>query len=208
MKYIEMSGKTVQDALGKALKELNATEDKVDVEIITEGSNGLFGLFGAKPATIKVTVRKNNLADAKEFILELLRIMKIDAEVIFRDEKDSIKIDINGINMGILIGYRGETLDSLQYLLSLIVNKGHEGEYRRVVLDTENYRLKREETLRRLAEKVAYRVRRSGRYVKLEPMNPYERRIIHFALQEDPNVETYSEGEEPYRRVVVDLKKA
>jgi spoIIIJ-associated protein len=110
--------------------------------------------------------------------------------------------------MGILIGYRGETLDSLQYLVSLVINKGHETAYKRVVLDTENYRSKREETLKRLAQKVASTVRRTGKNVRLEPMNPYERRIIHSALQDDRYVKTYSEGEEPYRRVVVDLKKA
>jgi spoIIIJ-associated protein len=110
--------------------------------------------------------------------------------------------------MGILIGYRGETLDSLQYLISLVINKGHEAEYKRVVLDTENYRLKREETLKRLARKIADKVKRTSRAVKLEPMNPYERRVIHSALQNDLDINTYSEGEEPFRRVVVDLKKA
>lgn len=110
--------------------------------------------------------------------------------------------------MGILIGYRGETLDSLQYLVSLIINKGHETEYKRVVLDTENYRSKREETLKRLAFRVADKVKATGKFVKLEPMNPYERRIIHSSLQNDKYVDTFSEGDEPYRRVVVDLKKA
>jgi len=110
--------------------------------------------------------------------------------------------------MGILIGYRGETLDSLQYLVSLVVNKDHEAEYKRVILDTENYRYNRQETLRKLASKMAYKVRVGGKTLKLEPMNPYERRVIHSTLQNDPYVRTYSEGEEPFRRVVIELKKA
>jgi spoIIIJ-associated protein len=109
--------------------------------------------------------------------------------------------------MGLIIGHRGETLDSLQYLVSLVINKNNDGKYKKVILDTENYRLKREETLKRLATKIAYKVRKTNRAVKLEPMNPYERRIIHAALQNDSYVVTYSEGEEPYRKVVVDLKK-
>ena len=107
----------------------------------------------------------------------------------------------------LIIGYRGETLDSLQYLISLVVNKDHDIPYKRVVLDTENYRAKREETLKRLADKIAYKVKKTGRPFKLEPMNPYERRIIHSALQDDASISTYSEGEEPYRKIVVDIKR-
>ena len=109
--------------------------------------------------------------------------------------------------MGLIIGYRGETLDSLQYLTSLVINKNHEDEYIRVSLDTENYRQKREETLIKVAQKTAYKVRKSGRAYKLEPMNPYERRIIHSALQDYNDINTYSEGEEPFRRVVVSIKR-
>jgi spoIIIJ-associated protein len=206
MKTLEMSGKTVEDAIQKALTELNVTEDKIQVEVLEEGSKGIFNLIGGKPAKILVKVGRDYINDAKVFLTGILDNMKIEADIDIVEEKDVIKINLTGIDMGILIGYRGDTLDSLQYLVSLIINKGHEREYKRVVLDTENYRLKREETLKRLADKVAFRVKRSGRYVKLEPMNPYERRIIHFALQDNPYVDTYSEGEEPYRRVVVDLK--
>ena len=134
--------------------------------------------------------------------------MNMKAEVKLKEENNEIRIDLVGPNMGLLIGYRGETLDSLQYLVSLVVNKNHDEEYKRVILDTENYRAKREETLKRLASKIAYKVRVSGRVLKLEPMNPYERRIIHSTLQNDSYIYTFSEGEEPYRRVVVDLKKA
>lgn len=206
MKTLEMTGKTVEDAVRNALIELNVTEDKIQVEILQEGSKGLFNFIGSKPAKILVKVGRDYINDAKVFLEGVLASMKIEADIDIVEEKDVIKINLNGSDMGILIGYRGDTLDSLQYLVSLVINKGHEREYKRVLLDTENYRQKREETLKRLADKVSFRVKRSGRYVKLEPMNPYERRIIHFALQDNPYVDTYSEGEEPYRRVVVDLK--
>jgi len=208
MKIIEMMGKNVDDAINNALKELKVTIDKVKVETIDEGSKGFLNIIGVKPAKIRVTVKRNSLNEAKTFLMEILLSMSMKAEVKLKDENNEIKIDLIGPNMGLLIGYRGETLDALQYLVSLVVNKNHDEEYKRVILDTENYRAKREETLKRLASKIAYKVRVSGRVLKLEPMNPYERRIIHSSLQNDSFIYTFSEGEEPYRRVVVDLKKA
>ena len=129
------------------------------------------------------------------------------AELEIKEEKGLLSINISGDKMALVIGYRGETLDSLQYLTSLVVNKNHENEYMRVSLDAEHYRQKREETLIRVAQKTAYKVKKSGRPYKLEPMNPYERRIIHSALQEYNDINTYSEGEEPFRRVVVSIKR-
>ncbi len=208
MKIIEMMGKTVDDAINNALTELNITLDKVKVETIDEGSKGFLNLIGVKPAKIRVTVKRDSLNEAKTFLMEVLNSMNMKAEVNLKDENNEIKVELIGPNMGLLIGYRGETLDALQYLVSLVVNKSHDEEYKRVILDTENYRSKREETLKRLASKIAYKVRVSGRVLKLEPMNPYERRIIHSTLQNDSYIYTFSEGEEPYRRVVVDLKKA
>lgn len=208
MKTIEIMGKTVEEALKSALNELKVTEDKVSVEVIDEGNKGLFKLIGARPAKIRVTVKRDPIYEAKHFLRDVLDSMNVKAEIRIKDESDAVKINLTGPDMGILIGYRGETLDSLQYLVSLVINKDNNSAYRRVVLDTENYRQKREETLKRLADKMASTVRRTGKLIKLEPMNPYERRIIHSALQENPYVETYSEGDEPYRRVVVDLKKA
>lgn len=208
MKIIEMTGKSVEDALKAALSELNVTEDRVEVEVLEEGSKGLFKLIGAKPARIKVKVKKDYVYDAKTFLRDVLNSMGVKAEIRVKEEEDVLKINLVGPDMGIIIGYRGETLDSLQYLVSLVVNKEQEAEYKRVLLDTENYRAKREETLKRLANKTAYKVRKSGKSFKLEPMNPYERRIIHSALQNDQYVETFSEGDEPYRRVVINLKKA
>lgn len=207
MKTLEMLGKTVDEALKNALKELNVTEDKVEYTVIEEGSKGFLGLVGTKPAKIMVTVKRDYISDAKKFLRDVLTSMDVKAEIRIKEENNVINVNLTGPNMGVIIGYRGETLDSLQYLISLVVNKGHETEYKRVVLDTENYRAKREETLKRLADKTAYKVKKTGRGYKLEPMNPYERRIIHSALQNHPDVNTYSEGEEPNRRVVVELKK-
>ena len=208
MKIIETIGKTVEDAINNALTELKVTIDKVEVETLEQGSKGFLNIIGVKPAKVRVTIKRNTLDAAKTFLTEVLESMDMKAEVNIKEENNEIRIDLVGANMGLLIGYRGETLDSLQYLVSLVVNKNHNEEYRRVILDTENYRAKREETLKRLASKIAYKVRVSGRVLKLEPMNPYERRIIHSTLQNDLFIYTFSEGDEPYRRVVVDLKKA
>ncbi len=207
MKIIEKAGKSVEEAVKSALSELNLTEDKVEVEVLEEGSKGLFKIIGVKPAKVRVKVKRDYIYEAKQFLRDVLNSMGIKAEIRIKEQEDSININLTGPNMGIIIGYRGETLDSLQYLVSLVINKGHDTEYKRVILDTENYRNKRQETLRRLADKTAYKVKRSGRSFKLEPMNPYERRIIHSALQGNPYVYTFSEGEEPHRRVVIDLKK-
>lgn len=207
MNTIEITGKTVDEALKNALRQLNTTEDKVEVTIIDEGSKGFFNIIGTKPAKISVKVKRDRILEAKNFLRDILNNMNIDAEINIEESKDLVNINLTGPKMGAIIGYRGETLDSLQYLTSLVVNKAKEDKYKRVVLDTENYRKKREETLRRLANKIANKVKKSGKILKLEPMNPYERRVIHSELQNNEFVRTYSEGEEPYRRVVVEIKK-
>ena len=213
MNSMEFSGKTVSDALSVALKELNVTEDKMTYEVLEEGSKGLLGLIGTRPAVIKVTmkaeepVKKDIQVEAKDFLKGVLDSMEILAEIETKLEDNILKVNLTGPKMGLIIGYRGETLDSLQYLTSLVINKRRDGEYVRVVLDTEGYRQKREETLERLAEKTAYKVKKYGRAMKLEPMNPYERRIIHSKLQEDTKVKTFSVGDEPFRRVVIELDK-
>ena len=208
MKIIEIMGKTVEDAINNALTELEVTRDRVKIETLDEGSKGFLNIIGVKPAKIRVTIKRDSLYEVRTFLTEVLQSMSMEAEIKLKEENNEIKIELIGPNMGLLIGYRGETLDSLQYLVSLVINKNHDEEYKRVILDTENYRAKREETLKRLASKIAYKVRVSGRVLKLEPMNPYERRIIHSTLQNNSYIYTFSEGEEPYRRVVVDLKKA
>ncbi|MEW8957380.1 RNA-binding cell elongation regulator Jag/EloR [Clostridium sp.] len=207
MKMLEISGKTVDEALKNALKELNVTEDKVEVEILDQGSKGLLGIIGTKPARILVKLNKDYKAEAREFLGKVLDSMGVKAEINITEDKNTINISLDGPNMGVAIGYRGETLDSLQYLVSLVINKGNDEDYKRVILDSENYRAKREETLKRLASKTAYKVKKNGRGFRLEAMNPYERRIIHAALQNHPDVYTYSEGDEPFRRVVVEVKK-
>lgn len=208
LKSIETTGRTVEEAISNALKELKLSQDKVDVEVLDPGSKGIFNLIGVKPARIKVIVKRDAITEAKTFLDDIFKNMNLMCEVSIKEEPVMIKINLSGPNMGILIGHRGETLDALQYLVSLVVNKKHDEEYRRVILDTENYRLKREETLKRLASRLAYKVKTTGKYVKLEPMNPYERRVIHSALQGNDNITTYSEGDEPFRRVVIDVKKA
>lgn len=207
MKTLEIAGKTVDDAIEKALLELKTDRDGIDIEIIEKGNKGFLNFFGAKQAKIKVICKKNFSKESNDFLQKILKAMDIEAEVCIREVKDNLHIELKGESMGVLIGYRGETLDALQYLVSLAINKGIEGGYKRVILDTEGYRIKREETLIRLSDKLAKRVKLYGKTVKLEPMNPYERRIIHSRLQNNHYVKTYSEGEEPYRRVVIELKK-
>lgn len=208
MKNIETMGKTTEEAIQNALKELNVTQDKVEVEILEEGSKGFLNIIGVKPAKVRVTLKRDSVGDATKFLRDVLNSMKIKAEIHAKEENDEIKIDLVGPNMGVLIGYRGETLDSLQYLVSLVVNKNHDETYKRVILDTANYRQTRQDTLKRLANKMGDKVRVSGKTLKLEPMNPYERRVIHSTLQNNEYVTTHSEGDEPYRRVVIELKKA
>lgn len=206
-KTIEATGRNIDEAIKNGLNELNISRDKVDIEIVDEGSKGLFGLIGAKVARVKLSVKNDYGYAAKTFLRQVLDSMGIMAEIKVEDSEEGLKIVLRGPNMGILIGHRGETLDSLQYLVSLVVNKGDTGtEYKRVILDTENYRKKREETLIRLANRLAVKARTTKRSIVLEPMNPYERRVIHSALQDNPYVTTHSEGEEPFRKVVIELK--
>ena len=207
MDFVEFSAKTVDDAITEACQKLTVTSDKLEYEVVEEGSSGFLGI-GAKPAVIKARI-KNSVADnAKEFLKEVFDAMNIVVviDVKYDEENRNIDIELSGDEMGVLIGKRGQTLDSLQYLVSLVVNKD-EDEYIRVKVDTEDYRKRRKETLENLAKNIAYKVKRTKRPVSLEPMNPYERRIIHSALQNDKYVTTHSEGEEPFRRVVVTLKK-
>lgn len=210
MEYIEVSAKTVNEAITEACTKLGVTSDKIDVEIIDEGSTGFLGI-GSKPAVIKVAVKKEEISledAAKNFLNDVFASMNmvVVINVTYNEDKKEMDIDLSGDEMGVLIGKRGQTLDSLQYLVSLVVNKNTD-EYVRVKVDTENYRERRKETLENLAKNIAYKVKRTRRSVSLEPMNPYERRIIHSALQNDRYVTTHSEGEEPFRKVIVTLKK-
>ncbi len=207
MEMMTFSAKTVEDAVTKALIDLETTSDNLEYEVVEKGSTGFLGI-GAKPAVIRARKKESVQDRAVNFLSQVFDAMNIQVEIAaaYNEEEKEISITLEGEDMGILIGKRGQTLDSLQYLVSLIVNKDSE-DYLRVKLDTENYREKRKKTLETLAKNIAYKVKRSKRPVSLEPMNPYERRIIHAALQNDKYVTTRSEGEEPFRHVVISLKK-
>lgn len=207
MEYIEISAKSVNDAITEACQKFVVTSDKLDYIVVDEGSAGFLGI-GSKPAIIKARVKCSVADKAKDFLKEVFDAMNmiVVVDVKYDEENNNLSIDLSGDEMGVLIGKRGQTLDSLQYLVSLVVNKDSE-EYIRVKVDTEDYRKRRKETLENLAKNIAYKVKRTKRPVSLEPMNPYERRIIHSALQNDRYVTTHSEGEEPFRRVVVTLKR-
>ena len=207
MDMITVSAKTVDDAITKALIVLETTSDKLVYEVVDKGSAGFLGI-GAKPAIIRARKEVTLEDKAVGFLKQVFEAMSLPVEiqVSYNDEEKEMSINLVGEDMGILIGKRGQTLDSLQYLVGMVVNKGSEG-YIRVKLDTENYRSRRKETLETLAKNIAYKVKRTKRSVSLEPMNPYERRIIHAALQNDKYVTTRSEGEEPFRHVVIALKR-
>lgn len=207
MEFVEVSAKTVDDAITEACQKFSVTSDKLEYEVVEEGSSGFLGI-GAKPAVIKARVKSSIQDIAKTFLNEVFEAMGLTVVINIKyDEIDNLMdIDLSGDEMGVLIGKRGQTLDSLQYLTSLVVNKDVEN-YIRVKVDTENYRKRRKETLENLAKNIAFKVKRTKRSVSLEPMNPYERRIIHSALQNDRYVTTHSEGDEPFRRVVVTLKR-
>lgn len=208
MEKIEVTGKTVEEALTNALVKLETTSDKVEYEVIEKGSTGLLGIFNNKLAKILVW-KKATLEDSvRNFLNDIFNAMNLQVtiEMSINEDEDNIDINLIGDDMGSLIGKRGQTLDSLQYLVSLVANKESE-KYYRVKLDTENYRERRRSTLESLAKNIAYKVKRTRRPVSLEPMNPYERRIIHSSLQNDKYVSTRSEGEEPFRHVVIFMKK-
>lgn len=208
--YIEVSGKTVSDAMIEACQKLGVTSDKLDYKVVEEGSSGFLGI-GSKPAVIQATVKAEEVSIedmAVHFLNDVFAAMNmtVTVDVKYDQDEKSIDVELAGDEMGILIGKRGQTLDSLQYLVSLVVNKGTE-EYIKVKVDTENYRQRRKETLENLAKNIAYKVKKTRRPLSLEPMNPYERRIIHSVLQNDKYISTHSEGDEPFRRVVVTYKK-
>ena len=207
MDYIEVTGKTVEDARTEALIKLGTTSDQIEVEILEKGSSGFLGI-GSKPAVIRVR-RKFTMEDCvRDFLTQVFDAMDLTVDISVEVEEDNhtVNVELKGDEMGVLIGKRGQTLDSLQYLTSLALNR-HTDEYVKVKLDTEDYRKRRKETLENLAKNIAYKVKRTKRPVSLEPMNPFERRVIHSTLQNDKYVSTHSEGEEPHRHMVVTLKK-
>ena len=207
MEFIEVSAKTVNDAITDALVRLGVTSDQLEYEVVNEGSTGFLG-FGSKPAVIKARKKYSPEENVREFLTNVFDAMHLDVEIVskYDEENGLIDVEFKGNEMGVLIGKRGQTLDSLQYLTNLAVNKQTD-HYVKVKLDTEDYRKRRKDTLENLAKNISYKVKRTKRPVALEPMNPFERRVIHSALQNDRFVSTHSEGEEPYRHVVVTLKR-
>ena len=207
MEFIEVSAKTVDEALTEASISLGIPSSEIEYEVIEKGSTGFLGI-GSKNAVIKARKKFSVEENVKEFLKSVFSAMEMEVEIVVKvnDEDKTIDVDLKGDDMGILIGKRGQTLDSLQYLTNLAVNKNSENYYK-VKVDTEDYRKRRKDTLENLAKNIAYKVKRTKRSVELEPMNPFERRVIHSALQNDRFVTTHSEGEEPYRHVVVTLKK-
>ena len=207
MDFIEVSAKNVDDAITEASIQLGTTSDNIEYEVVEKGSTGFLGI-GSKNAVIKARKKFSLEGNVRNYLDSVIAAMNMEVEVLIKidEEEHSIDVELKGDDMGILIGKRGQTLDSLQYLTNLAVNK-HSENYYKVKIDTEDYRKRRKETLENLAKNIAYKVKRTKRPVSLEPMNPFERRIIHSALQNDRYVTTHSEGDEPYRHVVVTLKK-
>ncbi len=221
MREIIATGKDTEEAIETGLMELNVSREDVNIEIIETSNKGLFGIFGQKDAKVKITLlgeetetKKDSpkvadedvLLQTKNFVITVLLKMGIDSncEIVMNDN-NRIEIELSGENMGMVIGRRGETLDALQHVVQLYVNKEFE-EYYKVTIDTEDYRKKREEALINLAHGLAKKVIRTRKEIVLEPMKPYERRIIHTALQNYNKVKTHSIGEEPNRKLVVSFK--
>ena len=206
-KRIEKTSKSIDEAIKLALAELGASRDMVEIEVLEEGSKGLFGILGGKDAKVAVTLKQTPKTAAQDFLNDVFFAMGMKVDVAIDEKNDALDINLSGDDMGIIIGKRGDTLDALQYLTSLAVNR-LEGPYTKVSIDTENYREKRKEALDALANRVADKVAKTGRRHIFEPMNPYERRVIHAALQNHEYVHTYSIGDEPNRKVVIALKNA
>lgn len=204
MREIEATGKTVDEAVNKALNELGVEKDQVEIEVLSDGSKGLLGIL-TKNAKVRVKMKPDPANIAFRMISKIVSVMKVKVSIDIEQSEDEVRLYLQGSDAGLLIGRRGQTLDALQYLISLAVNK-HTDKFVRVLVDVEGYRKKREKTLQRLATKLAKKVKMTGKDIVLEPMPPHERRIIHTTLQNDKKVTTYSEGEEPYRKVIVSLK--
>lgn len=206
MKFVEKIGKTVEEAVDQALVELDATRDEVEVEVLEEPSKGILGFIKVKPARVKVILKNNPLKRASGLLKGIFQTMDLDVKINISENDKTMFINLEGPDLGILIGRRGETLDALQYLVNLSVNKNQEIR-KKIIIDIEGYRNRREKTLQRLAIKLADKARQRGRNVVLEPMSSQERRIIHTALQGREDIYTFSEGEEPYRKIIISPKK-
>ncbi|GGE06094.1 DNA-binding protein [Marinithermofilum abyssi] len=206
MKKVIVTAKSVDAAVEEALSRLSATWDQVRISVLEEPSKGFLGLFGAKDAKVEVELVRTPLDDARQFLRDVTHAMGVNVELEAVEKQDHVRLQFSGQQLGMLIGRRGQTLDALQYLTNIVANKHHQ-EYTRFVLDAEGYRDRRKSTLQDLADRIAKQVLRTGKPVTLDPMNPMERKVIHTQIQRYDRLVTYSQGDEPQRRVVVSLKK-
>lgn len=202
MREITATGQTVEEAVQSALEQLNTTRDQVDVVIIDEGKKGLFGVFGSKRSIVKVTLIKNQIQQTEKYIYEVTSQMGVEVVVTTTTVGNHVTFDLTGEKIALLIGKRGQTLNALQYLVHLALNKDGKQFYT-VTVDAEGYRGRRTETLESLALKMADKAKRLNKKVALEPMPSYERKIIHSALQRNKDISTYSDGVEPHRHIVI-----
>jgi len=207
MEMIERTGKTVEEALEAALFELGVDRDQVEYRVIEAPSKALFGLLGGREAKVEVTLKRvDPVENARVFLEKVTKLMGLSISIEVTTNVENVTLNLRGDDLGLLIGKHGQTLDALQYLTNLASQR--EGRERlRIIIDVEDYRKRRADTLEQLAIRLADRVSRSGERVVLEPMTPHERKIIHMSLQEDSRIETFSEGQEPFRRVVISVRK-
>ncbi|MDD2510012.1 MAG: protein jag [Syntrophomonas sp.] len=204
---VEKKGKNVDEAIKAALDELECEIDDVSIEVLEEASKGILGLVGRKPAVVRVSLMVKPEEEVRQVVDELLGRMKIDYQINRVEWEDGrVRVNIIGNDMGLLIGRKGETLNAVQYIISLIINRQRE-ERIRVLLDVEDYRKKREESLEALALRLSDKVKKTRKNVVMRPMSSQERRVVHTILQADPQITTFSLGDEPNRKVVISLKK-
>jgi spoIIIJ-associated protein len=206
VKIVETTAKTVDEAVELALKELGAAREGVEVEVLEEPSKGILGFIKVKQARVKVILKEGPSQKVCNLLKKIFRSMDLEVEIKTTENEKALLVDLEGNDLGILIGRRGETLDALQYLVNLSVNKNQEIR-KKIIIDIEGYRNRREKTLQKLALKLADKARQRGRNVVLEPMSSQERRIIHTTLQGRDDIYTFSEGEEPYRKIIISPKK-
>jgi spoIIIJ-associated protein len=202
VKQVTATGQNVEEAVESALAQLQTTKDRAEVDIIDEGKKGIFGIFGSRPAVVKVTVIIDPLEEAKKFLTQVSEQMGAPVEIEIKRDGKQVHFVMTGEKIALLIGKRGQTLNSLQYLTQLVINR-FSNQYLTVILDAEDYRNRRSETLIQLAHRLALKAVKSGKDVPLEPMPSYERKVIHTALADNKRVKTFSDGSEPHRFIVI-----
>lgn len=202
MRQVTATGQTVEEAVESALAELKVAKDRTEVSIIDEGKRGIFGIFGSRPAVVKVSIVIDPIEEARKFLLNVCTSMNAPCEIEIEGDGRNIEFKLTGEKIALLIGKRGQTLNSLQYLTQLVANR-YADQYIMIILDAENYRKRRNETLVRLAERLAQKALKTKKDVTLEPMPSYERKVIHSTLSNNNRVQTFSSGKEPYRHIVI-----